>query len=344
MWPWNGTSYSASITVAAPANAASVAPASTGLPVDDGVALRMYLKRSSDAGKGARGRLLPLDLELPRRADRLLLALAHHRDVVALAHDLDEPGNPAHRCFVDADERGAGDRRPHVARVDHPGHLHVDGPLQRAVHLRRDVVALRRLADVLHLLHGLERRHARRRIRVLAGERDVELPAADQLAVADRARTVVLPSRSETTPSLTTSAVDRRAQFLRRHVEQDAPGFSGDAAHRIAVGLQRIGSAGPTLIDGVVRAAHHAAGLVVRDVELVAHDLAERRAGALAEIGLADEERRGVVLADHDPRIELAEIGIGIRAGGLCEQLRRSREVAATTRARRCRRRASLTS
>ena len=40
------------------------------------------------------------------------------------------------------------------------------------------------------------------------------------------------------------------------------------------------------------------AGLVVGDVELVGHDLAERRAGALAEVGLADVERRGVVLRE----------------------------------------------
>ena len=54
---------------------------------------------------------------------------------------------------------------------------------------------------------------------------------------------------------------------------------------------------------------------VVGHVELVGHDLAERRAGALAEIGLADVEGRGVVLADDDPRVELAEVGVGIRTG-----------------------------
>ena len=92
-------------------------------------------------------------LSCARRANRLLLALADDRDVVALAHDLDEPGNAAHRRFVDADERRAGHRRLHVARVHHAGQLHVDGPLQRAVHLGRNVVALRRLPDDLQLLH-----------------------------------------------------------------------------------------------------------------------------------------------------------------------------------------------
>ena len=45
--------------------------------------------------------------------------------------------------------------------------------------------------------------------------------------------------------------------------------------------------------------------LIEGDVELVGHDLAERGARALAEVGLADEERGGVVGTDDDPRIEL---------------------------------------
>ena len=49
-----------------------------------------------------------------------------------------------------------------------------------------------------------------------------------------------------------------------------------------------------------------------------AHHLAERRAGALAAVGLADVERRGVVLVNDDPRIELLEVGIGIRTRAAC--------------------------
>ena len=87
-------------------------------------------------------RLLPVALQRLRRRNRLLLALAHDRDVVALAHHLHEPGHAAHGRFVHADQRRARDRRLHVARVHHPGQLHVDRPLQRAVDLGRDVVAL----------------------------------------------------------------------------------------------------------------------------------------------------------------------------------------------------------
>jgi hypothetical protein len=71
------------------------------------------------------------------------------------------------------------------------------------------------------------------------------------------------------------------------------------------------------LIDGHVGAAHHARGVLERDVELVAHDLPERRAGSLPEIGFADEEGRRVIRPNHDPRIQLAEVGVRIRAGSL---------------------------
>ena len=51
--PWNGTSYSASTTFAAPASAASGSPVTVGFWLDVGVALRMYAKRSSEVGNGA---------------------------------------------------------------------------------------------------------------------------------------------------------------------------------------------------------------------------------------------------------------------------------------------------
>ena len=85
-----------------------------------------------------RRRRLPFGFQLPRGADGLLLALADHGHVVAAADDADEAGHVGHRRLVDALQRGARERRPHVARVDHAGQLHVHGPLQRAVHLGRE--------------------------------------------------------------------------------------------------------------------------------------------------------------------------------------------------------------
>ena len=101
------------------------------------------------------------------------------------------------------------------------------------------------------------------------------------------------------------------------HVEQHATRFGGHPPHRPAVGLDRIRAAGAALVRGDVGAPHHAGGALVGEVELRGHHLAERRAGALPEVGLADVEGRGVVGPDRDPRIQLAEVGIGIRAGAL---------------------------
>ena len=46
--PWNGISYSASTTFAAPANAASTLPMLIGVWLDLGVVSRMYLNRPSE--------------------------------------------------------------------------------------------------------------------------------------------------------------------------------------------------------------------------------------------------------------------------------------------------------
>jgi hypothetical protein len=78
-------------------------------------------------------------------------------------------------------QRGAREWRLDVARVDHARQLHVDRPLERAVDLGRDVVALRRLPDVFQVLNRLELRLTCGRVDVVAGERDVEPPAANQL-------------------------------------------------------------------------------------------------------------------------------------------------------------------
>ena len=86
-------------------------------------------------------RWVPVGAELPGGLNRLFLPLAHDRDVVALAHDLDEPGQVPHRRLVDARQLGASQRRFDVARVDHAGELHVHGPRQRAIDLGRNVVA-----------------------------------------------------------------------------------------------------------------------------------------------------------------------------------------------------------
>ena len=103
-------------TFAAPANAASGLPATARRVWTRtcGVA-RAHVREEILGRRERRGRrLLPVRLELPRRADRLLFALADDRDVVALAHHLDEARQAFDRRFVDA--RSASRRRPAASR------------------------------------------------------------------------------------------------------------------------------------------------------------------------------------------------------------------------------------
>ena len=111
------------------------------------------------------------------------------------------------------------------------------------------------------------------------------------------------------------------AKMFGPEIEQYAPGFGGDSTHRPTVALDAVGAARSSLIGSDVGDTHDETRLVVGDVELVAHHLPECRAGALAAVRLADEERSGVVGMDHDPGVELPEIGVRIRtcADGLRE-------------------------
>jgi hypothetical protein len=110
--------------------------------------------------------LLPLGLQLLRRADGLLLALADHRDVIAAAHHADETGHARDRRLVDALQGRTRERGPHVARVDHAGHFHVHGPFQRAVDLGRDVIAFDGLPHHPQVSHGFDHGLARGRVDV----------------------------------------------------------------------------------------------------------------------------------------------------------------------------------
>ena len=103
-----------------------------------------------------------------------------------------------------------------------------------------------------------------------------------------------------------------------RQFQQHSPRFGGHPAHRPAIALDGVGSSRAALVRRDIRAAHDEAGLVVGDIQFVAHHLPERSARTLAAIGLADEERRSVVGMNHDPGVELQEVGIGIRAGSSC--------------------------
>ena len=194
--------------------------------------------------------------------------------------------------------------------MNHARQLHVHGPFQRAVHLGGNVVALRRLADDLEFLHRLHLGHAGGRVDVVARQRDVESLSADQFSVGDALGRIGLHRDHAVADR---KLIDRHAEPRGSHLQQHPPRLGRDAPHGPAIPLDRRRTAGAALIDGDVRAAHDAGGLVVGDVQFIGHHLPEGRSGALAAVRLADVKGRGVVLMDDDPRIELPEVGVGIR-------------------------------
>src|SRR6185295_14229646 len=88
-----------------------------------------------------------------------------------------------------------------------------------------------------------------------------------------------------------------------------------------AIALHGSRTTRPTLINGDVRAAHDAGGFVEGNVQLVGHELTERRPGALTAIRLAHRERYGAISMYDDPRIDLMKVDVRVWAG-LCGSLR----------------------
>ena len=195
----------------------------------------------------------------------------------------------------------------HVRKPD------VHGPLERSVHFGRDVVSRQRPADDLQVLHRLDARYSGGRVYVASREHDIKASAADQLSVRDRTGRIPLYRDHAVADS---ELVHGHAELPRRHLQQDPAGLCGDAAHGPAVTLDRVRPARAALIDGHVGPAHDERALLEGDVQLVAHHLTERGSGALAPVGLSDVEGRRGVLMNDQPRIEQAEVGLGIGSGG----------------------------
>ena len=203
--------------------------------------------------------------------------------------------------------------------MNHARQLDVDGPFQRTVHFGGDVVALRRLAGIFELLHRLDFGLTPVTALTLAPVSvTLNFFPADQLAVGDALRGIGFHGDHGVADG---ELIDRHSQAGRCHFQQHTARFGGNAAHRPGISLHGGRPARSALIDGDVRAAHDAGGLIEGDVEFVGHQLAEAGSGALAAVRFADIKRGRVVLMDDDPRIELPEIGVGIgppvRLGGL---------------------------
>ena len=83
-------------------------------------------------------------------------------------------------------------------------------------------------------------------------QRDVEPLASDELVIRH------LPERigRQGDHSLAhRELLDRDAEAVGRHLQEDAAGFGGDPAHRPAIGLDGVRAPGAALVDGGVGAA-----------------------------------------------------------------------------------------
>ena len=146
------------------------------------------MKRSSDAGNGAVAGGCPFDFQLARGANRVLLALADDRDVVAAAHHLHEAGNVLDRRFVD--RLRASRRRPAAARCARAACRALSCPRPSVCVPSTFAGMSSRRGDLPTFFiacTGLSGACAGGGVDVPAGERDVELLPADQLAVRDAA-------------------------------------------------------------------------------------------------------------------------------------------------------------
>jgi hypothetical protein len=202
--------------------------------------------------------------------------------------------------------------------MDHAGQLHIHGPGQRPVHLGGYVIALRRLADDAQFVDRLDLGLTSRGVYIFAGQRDIEAFAANKLGVSDRPCRIG-PDGNRRVFYL--KLCGRHPEMLSGQLQQDPSGFGRNPSHRPAIALDGVRTAGAALVRRGVGASHDQAGLAIGDIEFIAHHLPERGARALAAIGLADKKRRAVVGMDDDPSVELPEVGVGIRAFGLCERI-----------------------
>ena len=206
--------------------------------------------------------------------------------------------------------------------MNHSGKPDVHGPSQRAVHLGRNVVALGRLADDLEFLYRLHFCLTGGSVDVVTGQHDIEPLSADQFSVSDFLGGICFHSNHALVDG---ELIDRHPKPRGCQIQQDSPSLSSHAPHGPAIGLDRIRTTRSALIDGDVGAAHDAGGFVVCDVEFIGHHLPEGRPCTLATVRLSDVEGRRVVLMNDDPRIELSEVGVGIRTSSPCALRRRSR-------------------
>ncbi|MGY3365449.1 hypothetical protein ACVWZL_002574 [Bradyrhizobium sp. GM2.4] len=253
-------------------------------------------QRVLDVGEiGQFRRRLPAHRKLLCRADRVLLALRDDADEIADAHDGYDAGNVAHRGFIDrnqacADERAgvdAGIGRTHHAAVQHAGYADVVHEGEPARGLGREVDAGHRLADNGVIADRLDGD--------VVGKLETNGLSADQLAIADAA--IVVPAHESV---FDPEIGGQQLQALGRTCDQEVSRLRGGFAQ---------GNGGD--LDGLARdrgaLVRHRCGVAEHDddagkghIQLLGHDLAQRRADAGAEIDMSVVGHDRAVRGDAD--------------------------------------------
>ena len=157
----------------------------------------------------------------------------------------------------------------------HPDVADIDGAGKDLV---GDVAARERLADDLQLVGrfrlGLAVGGKRVADLAVPVELGAEIAAADELAIADALRRIVLGRDDAVADG---ELVRRHVELLRRHLDEEAPRLGGGVAHLRAAELEAGAAAGAALIDGARGVAHHHRDPLERQVELVGDELRHRR-------------------------------------------------------------------
>jgi hypothetical protein len=253
---------------------------------------------------------VPVDLELARRLDGLLLALGHHPDKAADSDNLDQARQVGDRALVQVGHGGANAGRADNPPMEHVRQTNVLNVARGAGQLARQVDALDRLADDGVLS----------RILSLRGVRDgpVELPSADQVAVADALRGVI-PGGDDAVLDGQSAGLD--VESLARQLQQGGARLGRGLAHCHPAELNRLAASGVALVrsPGGVALDHRDA--LERHVQLVGRDLGQGGADTGSQLDPSAEDRHLAGGINGQPGVEL----VGGAAAGALGGVRGSR-------------------
>ena len=253
--------------------------------------------RVHPGGAGQRGLRLPSDAQLPRGAHGVPLVRRHDADEIATAQGA-RVRNVADRTLIDADHAraiavGALAARSHDAAMPHAGPADV-------LHVRVRAGCLRRYVFARHIgAHDLV--VARRFDRGLAGERQIERPIAEQVAVRDRTSRRAAHAHDTVGDR---ELRDGRAEPRRGEREQRLARLGRGCANSWTAERHGRARYGTALIRRPVAREAREIHLLHREIELLGRDLQQRRRGALAELGMTVKHRSRVVAVDSKPRVE----------------------------------------